>query len=86
MILRNWMEERNGRRNWRLLIAAAVMTEALLAAGSAEERRVLSAVTPDTLAKGETVQLRWNYDDGNGGEGSCLFVLREWILIFGPLL
>lgn len=82
MILRNWMGERKGKRNWRLLVAAAVITEALLAAGSAEERRVLSAVTPDTLAKGETVKVRWNYDDGNGGERRYLFNLRDeyWCL------
>ena len=51
-----------------MLSVAVVVTKMLLAAGSAEDRRVLSAVTPDTLAKGETVQIKWNYENGNGGE------------------
>lgn len=35
--------------------------------GNAEDRAVLSAVTPDTLGIGEEVTVRWNYEDGNGG-------------------
>lgn len=80
MILRH--RERKGRRNWRLLIVTAAITKVLLAAGSAEERRVLSAVTPDTLAKGEKVKVRWNYDDGNGGERSNLFVCYYFLKHF----
>lgn len=37
-------------------------------AGSAADRAVLSAVTPDTLGIGEEVTIRWNYEDGDGGK------------------
>lgn len=37
-------------------------------AGSAANRAVLSVVTPDTLGLGEEVKIRWDYDDGSGGE------------------
>lgn len=47
---------------------AAVAMRLALCAASAEDRAMLSAVTPDTLGRGEEVKIRWNYEDGNGGE------------------
>lgn len=48
--------------------AAAVALRLTSCAGSPEDRAMLSAVTPDTLGRGEEVKIRWNYEDGNGGE------------------
>lgn len=42
--------------------------QAAKCAGSAADRAVLSVVTPDTLGMGEEVKIRWDYDDGSGGE------------------
>lgn len=50
------------------LCAFVVAMEVAPCAGSAEDRAVLSVVTPDTLGVGEEVMIRWSYDDGNGGE------------------
>lgn len=56
----------------RLCCALVLATKGASSAGSAADRAVLSAVTPDTLGLGEEVKIRWNYDDGNGGEGDMV--------------
>ncbi|CAB1115683.1 unnamed protein product [Ectocarpus sp. CCAP 1310/34] len=50
------------------LFAFVVAIEVAPCAGSAEDRAVLSVVTPDTLGVEEEVVIRWSYEDGNGGE------------------
>lgn len=56
------------RRLGRMCAVVLALGQATTCAGSAADRAVLSAVTPDTLGLGEEVKIRWDYDDGNGGE------------------
>lgn len=60
---------------WRARSVALVLTAGWVApcAGSAADRAVLGAVTPSTLGIGEEVYVRWNYEDGNGGEHDVCF-------------
>lgn len=58
------------RHRWATsaLGAVLVISKLSLREASASDRAVIGVVTPDTIGKGEKVTIRWNYDDGNGGE------------------
>lgn len=65
MILRS-----GGKKVGRMLLAAVLAGAIISTAGTAAERAVIGAVTPGTLGMGEEVVIKWNYDDGDGGESS----------------
>lgn len=84
------MVRHDSRRLGRIYALVLGLGQAATSAGSAADRAVLSAVTPDTLGLGEDVKIRWDYDNGSGGErketlvtACCSRTAFNWKLKYG---
>lgn len=65
---------------WAALVAIFLGANLDPSSASAEDRAVLGAVTPHSIALGEEVTVRWSYEDGDGGTQDswfCFFAYEQ---------